>query len=94
MRIATTVYKNFNDHTTTRPRKEMTASGKRVLTPKFDIEACTDMNGERAFVVRFRGHIVTAILAQLTRQAARDKAAHYWRLVRNPDRLKHIEVPF
>ncbi len=77
-----------------RPRKEMTARGVRKLTPKFDVEACTDMNGERCYIVRFRGHVVSTIPAQLTRQAARDKAAHYWMVARNPDRYPHIYCPF
>lgn len=82
------IFKNY-----ARPRKELIGN-RYQRTPKFNIEATRDMNGERCFVVRFKGQIVTTIPSQLTRQAARDKAAHYWRVVRNPDRLKHIEVPF
>lgn len=73
-----------------RPRKELTASGKRMLTPKFDIEPCTDMNGDRVFIVRFKGNVETLIPAQLTRQAARDKAARHWYVMRHPDRYAHI----
>lgn len=76
-----------------RPRKEL-VGGKRVRTAKFNIEACTDMNGERAFIVRFRGQVVSTIPSQTTRQAARDKAAAYWRLVRNPDKYPHIVCPW
>lgn len=92
MTTANTVLPVFKNYA--RPRKELLASGKRVRTPKFDVEPCTDMNGDRVFIVRFRGAIVTTIPAQLTRQAARDKAAHMWRVVRSPNRYPHIKCPF
>lgn len=82
------VFRNY-----ARPRKELIGD-KRVRTPKFNIEPCTDMNGDRVFIVRFRGEIVTTIPAQFTRQAARDKAARMWWVVRNPSKLAHIKCPF
>lgn len=86
--IVLPVFKNYG-----RPRKEL-IGGKRVRTPKFNIEPCTDMNGDRVFIVRFKGSIVTTIPAQETRQDARKKAARMWWVVRNPDRFPHIVCPW
>lgn len=76
----------FGSATRTQPRK--------VWTPRFNIEPCRDYSGATVFIVRFKGAIVTTVAASETQQQARDKAAHYWRVVRSPDKLTHIETPF